>query len=163
MNPDQLKPGERAASTSNRNFEGRQGKGGRTHLVSPKWRPRRPSKAISSTSGAGSNMEPFSTHRGIVALLDRSNVDTDAIIPKQFLKSIKRTGFGPSLFFDWRYLADGKDDPRSPERAALQGRVHPGGAQQFRLRLQPRARGVGGGCSTASRPSSRPAARSAAP
>ena len=56
-------------------------------------------------------MEAFSTHRGLAALLDRSNVDTDAIIPKQFLKSIKRTGFGVSLFFDWRYKADGKDDP----------------------------------------------------
>jgi len=56
-------------------------------------------------------MEPFSTHKGLVATLDKANVDTDAIIPKQFLKSIKRTGFGPSLFFDWRYLPDGKDDP----------------------------------------------------
>ncbi len=56
-------------------------------------------------------MEAFSTHRGIVATLDRSNVDTDAIIPKQFLKSIKRTGFGVSLFFDWRYQSDGKDNP----------------------------------------------------
>jgi 3-isopropylmalate/(R)-2-methylmalate dehydratase small subunit len=57
-------------------------------------------------------MEPFSTHRGLLATLDRSNVDTDAIIPKQFLKSIKRTGFGASLFFDWRYLPDGKDNPQ---------------------------------------------------
>ncbi len=56
-------------------------------------------------------MEPFSSHRGLVALLDRANVDTDAIIPKQFLKSIKRTGFGESLFFDWRYLQDGDPDP----------------------------------------------------
>ena len=56
-------------------------------------------------------MEPFSIHRGLVVPLDRANVDTDAIIPTQFLKSIKRTGFGPSLFFDWRYLADGSDDP----------------------------------------------------
>lgn len=48
-------------------------------------------------------MEPFTSHRGLIATLDRSNVDTDAIIPKQFLKSIKRTGFGESLFFDWRY------------------------------------------------------------
>lgn len=56
-------------------------------------------------------MQPFKTHRGIVAPLDRANVDTDAIIPKQFLKSIKRTGFGESLFFDWRYLPDGKPDP----------------------------------------------------
>lgn len=56
-------------------------------------------------------MEPFTKHRGIVATLDRSNVDTDQIIPKQFLKSIKRTGFGESLFYDWRYSADGKLDP----------------------------------------------------
>ncbi|BBO71015.1 3-isopropylmalate dehydratase small subunit [Desulfosarcina alkanivorans] len=52
-------------------------------------------------------MEPFTTHTGIVATLDRANVDTDAIIPKQFLKSIKRTGYGPNAFFDWRYLPDG--------------------------------------------------------
>jgi 3-isopropylmalate/(R)-2-methylmalate dehydratase small subunit len=56
-------------------------------------------------------MDAFSTHRGIVAPLDRANVDTDQIIPKQFLKSIKRTGFGPSAFFDWRYLIDGKPNP----------------------------------------------------
>lgn len=56
-------------------------------------------------------MEPFSTHRGVVAILDRANVDTDAIIPKQFLKSIKRTGFGPSAFFQWRYLENGDDNP----------------------------------------------------
>lgn len=53
-------------------------------------------------------MDAFTIHRGIIATLDRANVDTDAIIPKQFLKSIKRTGFGESLFFDWRYLIDGK-------------------------------------------------------
>jgi 3-isopropylmalate/(R)-2-methylmalate dehydratase small subunit len=57
-------------------------------------------------------MEQFKTHRGIVATLDRANVDTDQIIPKQFLKSIRRTGFGESLFFDWRYLPDGKPDPQ---------------------------------------------------
>lgn len=56
-------------------------------------------------------MEAFKTHRGIVAILDRANVDTDQIIPKQFLKSIQRTGFGKALFFDWRYLPDGKDHP----------------------------------------------------
>ncbi len=56
-------------------------------------------------------MEAFTTHRGIVALLDRGNIDTDQIIPKQFLKSIKKTGYGESLFFDWRYLANGKDNP----------------------------------------------------
>lgn len=56
-------------------------------------------------------MDAFTLHRGLIAPLDRANVDTDAIIPKQFLKSIKRTGFGPSLFFDWRYRPDGSDDP----------------------------------------------------
>ncbi len=56
-------------------------------------------------------MTPFTTHTGIVATLNRANVDTDAIIPKQFLKSIKRTGYGPNAFFDWRYAADGQPDP----------------------------------------------------
>ena len=56
-------------------------------------------------------MDPFKTYRGKLAMIDRSNIDTDAIIPKQFLKSIARTGFGPGLFFDWRYLADGKPNP----------------------------------------------------
>lgn len=53
-------------------------------------------------------MQAFTTHTGIVAPLDRPNVDTDAIIPKQYLKSIKRTGFGPTLFDDWRYLEPGE-------------------------------------------------------
>jgi 3-isopropylmalate/(R)-2-methylmalate dehydratase small subunit len=53
-------------------------------------------------------MEPFRTLTGIVAPLDRANVDTDAIIPKQFLKSIKRSGFGPNLFDAWRYLDHGE-------------------------------------------------------
>jgi 3-isopropylmalate/(R)-2-methylmalate dehydratase small subunit len=53
-------------------------------------------------------MEKFTVHKGIVAPLDRENVDTDAIIPKQFLKSIKRTGFGPNLFDEWRYLDHGE-------------------------------------------------------
>jgi 3-isopropylmalate/(R)-2-methylmalate dehydratase small subunit len=52
-------------------------------------------------------LKPFTTHTGIVATLNRANVDTDAIIPKQFLKSIKRTGYGPNAFFDWRYTPDG--------------------------------------------------------
>lgn len=55
-------------------------------------------------------MTPFTRHTGIVATLNRSNVDTDAIIPKQFLKSIKRTGYGPQAFFDWRYRPDGSPD-----------------------------------------------------
>ncbi|MBK9114583.1 MAG: 3-isopropylmalate dehydratase small subunit [Betaproteobacteria bacterium] len=53
-------------------------------------------------------MQPFRVHSGIVAPLDRANVDTDAIIPKQFLKSIKRSGFGPNLFDEWRYLDHGE-------------------------------------------------------
>ncbi|MFN3594841.1 MAG: 3-isopropylmalate dehydratase small subunit [Thiobacillaceae bacterium] len=53
-------------------------------------------------------MTPFVRHEGLVAPLDRANVDTDAIIPKQFLKSIRRTGFGPNLFDAWRYLDRGE-------------------------------------------------------
>ncbi len=53
-------------------------------------------------------MKPFTSLKGIVAPLDRANIDTDAIIPKQFLKSIKRTGFGPNLFDEWRYLDHGE-------------------------------------------------------
>ncbi|MES9853198.1 MAG: 3-isopropylmalate dehydratase small subunit [Candidatus Thiodiazotropha sp. L084R] len=53
-------------------------------------------------------MDKFETFTGIVCPLDRSNVDTDAIIPKQFLKSIKRSGFGPNLFDEWRYLDQGE-------------------------------------------------------
>ncbi len=56
-------------------------------------------------------MEPFKTFTGIVAPLDRMNVDTDQIIPKQFLKRIERTGFGEFLFYDWRYLEEGKPNP----------------------------------------------------
>ena len=53
-------------------------------------------------------MEPFVKHRGRVVVLSRANVDTDQIIPKQFLKGLARTGLGPALFYDWRYLGDGK-------------------------------------------------------
>jgi 3-isopropylmalate/(R)-2-methylmalate dehydratase small subunit len=53
-------------------------------------------------------MTPFTTHSGLVATMDRSSVDTDQIIPKQFLKRIERTGYGPFLFYDWRYLDDGQ-------------------------------------------------------
>jgi 3-isopropylmalate/(R)-2-methylmalate dehydratase small subunit len=56
-------------------------------------------------------MRPFDIHTGRVAVLPRANVDTDQIIPKQFLKRIERTGFGPALFHDWRYLPDGAPDP----------------------------------------------------
>jgi len=60
-------------------------------------------------------MQKFTVHKGLVAPMDRENVDTDAIIPKQFLKSIKRTGFGQNLFDEWRYLDAGfpGQDPQS--------------------------------------------------
>ena len=73
--------------------------------------------------------------------MDRANVDTDQIIPKQFLKRIERTGYGPFLFFDWRYFDDGKTP--NPEfelnQPQASGRVDPAGPPQLRLRLQPRA------------------------
>ncbi|MEP7328425.1 MAG: 3-isopropylmalate dehydratase small subunit [Betaproteobacteria bacterium] len=75
-------------------------------------------------------MQPFRVHTGLVAPLDRANVDTDAIIPKQFLKSIKRTGFGPNLFDEWRYLDRGEPGvdnarrPRNPNFVLNQDRYH---------------------------------------
>ncbi|MBT3063520.1 MAG: 3-isopropylmalate dehydratase small subunit [Candidatus Thiodiazotropha sp.] len=62
-------------------------------------------------------MDKFNTFTGIVCPLDRSNVDTDAIIPKQFLKSIKRSGFGPNLFDEWRYLDHGEPGMDNGKRA----------------------------------------------
>jgi 3-isopropylmalate/(R)-2-methylmalate dehydratase small subunit len=56
-------------------------------------------------------MNPFTTHTGLVVAMDRANVDTDQIIPKQFLKRIERTGFGEFLFWDWRKKPDGSEDP----------------------------------------------------
>ena len=56
-------------------------------------------------------MTIFTEHKGIVAVLDRINIDTDQIIPKQFLKRIERTGYGEFLFYDWRYLPDGSPNP----------------------------------------------------
>jgi 3-isopropylmalate dehydratase len=155
MNPDILSPGERCASTSNRNFEGRQGAGGRTHLMSPvmaaaaaivgnladvrKLAPPSMSAAkgspkveldghmeevssdddldrimdapvesashpsSTSTKGTSAGMPKFETLRGYAAPMDIANIDTDAIIPKQFLKTIKRSGLGSALFHAWRY------------------------------------------------------------
>ncbi len=77
-------------------------------------------------------MEPFRIHTGLVAPMDRENVDTDAIIPKQFLKSIKRSGFGPNLFDAWRYL-----DPGEPGQDPASRRPN----QDFVLN-QPRYRGA---------------------
>jgi 3-isopropylmalate dehydratase len=165
MNPDILSPGERCASTSNRNFEGRQGAGGRTHLMSPamaaaaaivgnladvrkiaspsstaaKGSPKieldahmeevssdeefekitdlpvnhqQHTASNSTTIGASAGMPKFETLRGIAAPMDIANIDTDAIIPKQFLKTIKRSGLGSALFHAWRFEAGtDKEDP----------------------------------------------------
>ncbi|KAF2877575.1 3-isopropylmalate dehydratase [Massariosphaeria phaeospora] len=163
MNPDILSPGERCASTSNRNFEGRQGAGGRTHLMSPvmaaaaaivgnladvrklappsasatKGSPKveldahmeevssdedldriidAPADPVShpsgSTAGAPAAMAKFETLRGYAAPMDIANIDTDAIIPKQFLKTIKRSGLGSALFHAWRFEAGSdKENP----------------------------------------------------
>lgn len=162
MNPDILSPKERCASTSNRNFEGRQGAGGRTHLMSPAMaaaaaiigkladvrkladRTATPAKASPKVDLGGAtpefdtdddldqlldipkNNEPhantalpkssaglpkFTKLKGIAAPMDRSNVDTDAIIPKQFLKTIKRTGLGSALFYALRFQDDGSEKP----------------------------------------------------
>ncbi|KAI9045851.1 3-isopropylmalate dehydratase LEU1 [Aspergillus affinis] len=169
MNPDILSPQERCASTSNRNFEGRQGAGGRTHLMSPamaatagivgkladvrehlvaspvlaKVQPKvdvqpeaeepetedeldrildlpadnEPHTNTSGGGGSRTGLPKFTTLKGIAAPLDRSNVDTDAIIPKQFLKTIKRTGLGSALFYELRY----KDGQENPEFILNQG------------------------------------------
>ncbi len=106
MNPDKLAPGERAASTSNRNFEGRQGRGGRTHLVSP--------AVAAATAVAGhfaapgdlddgrQLMDPIRVVSGTAVPLARSDVDTDQIIPSDWLKRVERTGFAKGLFAEWR-------------------------------------------------------------
>ena len=74
-------------------------------------------------------MEKFKTFRGTVCAVDRANIDTDALIPKEHLKSIKRTGFGPALFSDWRYNNDGSDNlnfslnhPKAKNASILIGR-----------------------------------------
>ncbi|KAK0630636.1 aconitase family-domain-containing protein [Bombardia bombarda] len=171
MNPDILAPKERCASTSNRNFEGRQGAQGRTHLMSPVMaaaaaivgkladvrrlseytasphieaaitpavtpgeilakahvdprdlddaekdiigdQPQDSSTAVNRvpSHGASAGLPKFTVLKGIAAPMEKSNIDTDAIIPKQFLKTIKRTGLGSALFYEMRFK-DGKENP----------------------------------------------------
>lgn len=179
MNPDILSPKERCASTSNRNFEGRQGAGGRTHLMSPvmaaaaaivgkladvrklsnytasphveaatsaSGKPHVDERVndddterehitdqpedsqphtntMTASSGDSAGMPKFTNFKGITAALDLANIDTDAIIPKQFLKTIKRTGLGSALFNALRYNEDGSENPnfvlnKEPYRSA---------------------------------------------
>ncbi|KAF5520390.1 hypothetical protein COL154_003327 [Colletotrichum chrysophilum] len=178
MNPDILAPKERCASTSNRNFEGRQGALSRTHLMSPVMAaaagivgkladvrklsqykasphieaaitPIEPhvderveesseekeaiadqpednqphTNTSASASGSSTGLPKFTNLKGIAAPLEKSNVDTDAIIPKQFLKTIKRTGLGKALFYELRFNSDGSENPNfvlnnDPYRAA---------------------------------------------
>ncbi len=66
---------------------------------------------------APTDMNPFRTHTGLVVPLDRDNVDTDQIIPKQFLKRVERTGFGQFLFYDWRFVSAGQPEPSFPLNA----------------------------------------------
>ena len=101
MNPDILQPGERCASTSNRNFEGRQGRGGRTHLVCPEMAAAAAIEGHFVDIRDWSSMKAIETITGPISVLDRNDVDTDQIIPKQFLKRVERTGFGEFLFYDW--------------------------------------------------------------
>ncbi|KAM7203785.1 3-isopropylmalate dehydratase [Naviculisporaceae sp. PSN 640] len=185
MNPDILSPKERCASTSNRNFEGRQGAQGRTHLMSPvmaaaaaiagkladvrqfsdykgsphigasivpEQSPAAPTEkahaderieeddtekemltdqpqdsspqvntSVPHTESAG--LPKYTILKGIAAPMEKANIDTDAIIPKQFLKTIKRTGLGKALFYEMRYNPDGSENPdfvlnREPYRNA---------------------------------------------
>jgi 3-isopropylmalate dehydratase len=181
MNPDILSPKERCASTSNRNFEGRQGAQGRTHLMSPVMAaaaavvgkladvrklaeykasphveasvtPAPPSSTPAAaedvyeddsekealedqpqdssphtnTSVVGhgtAGLPKFTVLRGIAAPMEKANIDTDAIIPKQFLKTIKRTGLGSALFYEMRFNPDRSENAdfvlnRDPYRRA---------------------------------------------
>ncbi|KAL2200346.1 aconitase family-domain-containing protein [Corynascus similis CBS 632.67] len=192
MNPDILSPKERCASTSNRNFEGRQGAQGRTHLMSPVMaaaaaiagkladvrkisqfngsphieaavtpesttfsgpsasekahpderieisdteketltdQPQDSSPQVNTTvahaggASAAGGLPKFTVLKGIAAPMEKANIDTDAIIPKQFLKTIKRTGLGNALFYEMRYLEPGVENPdfvlnREPYRSA---------------------------------------------
>ena len=102
MNPDKLAVGERCASTSNRNFEGRQGRGGRTHLVSPAVAAATAVAGDVRHTGGSRPMKPVIVVTGRAVPLDRTDVDTDQIIPSDWLKRVERTGFGAGLFSEWR-------------------------------------------------------------
>ena len=89
-------------------------------------------------------MQPFTTLTGVAAPLEMINVDTDMIIPKQYLKTIKRTGLGTALFAEMRYNEDGVGEPGfRAEQAGLPQGADPGRRRQFRLRLVARACALG--------------------
>ena len=126
MNGDQLQPGQYAVSTSNRNFEGRQGKGGRTFLASPLTAaasaiagvvadPRRLPGIETPRRRRGplSVAEPFTVFTSTVVPLPAENVDTDQIVPARYLKVTDKAGLAEALFRDWRFEEDGSlKEPR---------------------------------------------------
>ena len=89
-------------------------------------------------------MEPFIKHTGLVAPLDRVNVDTDQMVPKQFLKLQTRQGYGRVLFYDWRYLPGEKPNPDFVLNAPrYKGASVISGAREFRMWVEPRTCAVG--------------------
>ena len=113
MNPDVAAPGERVASTSNRNFEGRQGRGARSHLVSPADGGRRRDRGpLRRHPGLELAMDPIETITAPVTVLMRDDIDTDQIIPARYMKRVERTGFGEFCFHEWR--ANGLELPANP-------------------------------------------------
>ena len=179
MNDDRLNPQDRCASTSNRNFEGRQGDGGRTHLVSPAMAaaaaiageitdvreynylgdeandPRRfnsisdkgsgtftteilknPGAVINENAASDGEAKPaglptFTVLTGKAAPLDIQNIDTDMIIPKEFLKTIKRSGLGFAAFAELRYAgraSEASEAVRTPAGVTIKHFEHPAGA-----------------------------------
>jgi hypothetical protein len=119
MNADKLGRGEHCASTSNRNFEGRQGFGGRTHLVSPAMAAAAAVPATSSTCGAAERVRQETLrmnlpHEGLVAPMDRANVDTDLIIPSSSSSRSSAPASAPNLFDELRYLDEGQPGRTAP-------------------------------------------------
>ena len=142
MNPDVLAAGRAlrvdlepqlrgAPGTRRPDAPGQPGDGGRGGAD-------RPTSRTSATRAGGGRVKAFRQTTGSVAVLDRADVDTDQIIPKQFLKRIERTGYGEFLFYDWRREPGVRAEP-----ARVRGSDDPDRGPQLRLRLVARARGLG--------------------